>query len=68
MRRFYAMGQTRSGWMNRPEGSLGWKKVLLAGMDSPAWEIFESGVVDSTGALPVRTQWLFPHVLGTVTP
>src|SRR5207247_2483164 len=25
-----------SGWMTRPEGSFGWKKVLLAGIDSRA--------------------------------
>ena len=28
--------QATSGWITRPEGSLGWKKVLLAGIDSPA--------------------------------
>ena len=28
--------QTTRGWMTRPEGSLGWKNVLLAGIDSPA--------------------------------
>src|SRR5262249_4368277 len=27
-----------SGWITSPEGSLGWKNVLLAGIDSPASE------------------------------
>ena len=45
--------QPTSGWITSPEGTLGWKNVLLAGMDSPASEtstIWRTGVARSSTA------------------
>ena len=44
--------QATSGWMTRPEGSLGWKKVLLAGIDSPA---SATSTICGTGVARINT-------------
>ena len=44
--------QTTSGWITRPDGSLGWKNVLFAGIDSDA---SATSTICWTGVARIRT-------------